>query len=128
MCEHCNDTTTNGGDGSDCVHWPVSRKSMRPASEKERCFYCQEPIGGNHKEDCVLVKKKVKVRMTVEYEVEVPNHWDAHRVEFHRNDGSWCASNAIDELQEMVDNGDCLCNRTEFEYLSDVGKPFLSED
>lgn len=59
-------------------------------------------------------RKTVIVRMTVEYPVDVPSDWEKYDIEFHRNEGSWCASNAIDELQEL---GDCICSYTEFAYV-----------
>ena len=105
----------------------VSLAAMRPASTKEECFYCQQPIGSPHKEDCVLIKKRVKVRMIVEYEVEVPNHWDQHMIEFHRNDGSWCADNALDELAEVAEKEGCLCHLARYEYISDTSEGFLHE-
>ena len=106
----------------------VTESAMRPASDKRQCFYCGQPIGGNHKPDCVLIKKRVKVRMTIEYFIEVPGSWDKDSVEFHRNEGSWCSQNAIEELQELVDSGDCLCDRMEYEALGGDSNQFLSED
>jgi hypothetical protein len=107
----------------------VTSKSMRPASNKEQCFYCKQKIGSHHNQDCVLINKKVKVRMIVEYEIEVPNHWDKEDIEFHRNDGSWCADNAIDELQEKFNNPDssCMCLHSKFEYLGENSEPFIYE-
>jgi hypothetical protein len=65
--------------------------------------------------------RTVIVRMTVEYPVEVPADWDSHMIEFHRNDSSWCASNALNELEELYgcENFDsCMCNgSTKFEYV-----------
>ena len=60
----------------------VTEKAKRPASKEQQCFYCQQPIGGRHKVDCVLVSKRVKIRMTVEYEIEVPADWDEDLIEF----------------------------------------------
>lgn len=111
----------------------VTPAAMRPGSSEERCFYCHQPIGAFHGPKCVLVKKRTTVRMTVEYEVEVPAHWDQHMVEFHRNDGTWCASNAVEELRVLVEKleedggGGCLCNQTHFHYLGGDSEPFLCE-
>lgn len=116
------------GGGTGVAFYPlVSRLAMRPASDKEECFYCHQPIGSEHHPDCVLIKKKVMVRMTVEYEVKVPAHWDKHMIEFHRNDGSWCADNALDELAEIGGGDGCLCHCTHFDYLGGDSAPFLSE-
>lgn len=106
----------------------VTRKAMRPASTAERCFYCQQPVGGCHDDDCVLVKKTVRVRMIVEYDVVVPSQWDKSAVEFHRNDGSWCADNAIRELEELAEKEGCLCHSTRYEYIGDTSGAYLAED
>jgi len=121
----------------------VTEKAMRPASDERRCFYCHQPIGGVHDDDCVLVCRKVYVRMEVIYPVEVPAFWDKDMVEFHRNESSWCKSNAVDELHElfcqppirslrdMLENPDaqCMCGSATFEYVEDVdGEVYLKED
>lgn len=107
----------------------VTPAAMRPGSSEERCFYCRQPIGAFHGPECVLVKKFVNVRMTVDYVIEVPANWDKHMIEFHRNDGTWCANNALDELAELTeeDEGTCMCSGTHFEYLGGDTEPFLDE-
>lgn len=105
----------------------VTESAMRPASKDRQCFYCQQPIGAHHKDDCVLVKKTVRVRMVVEYDIEVPAFWDSDLVESHRNEGSWCADNAIEELQKIQEIDGCLCHRTHFEHVSDAGGIYLEE-
>lgn len=104
----------------------VTEKAQRPANMNGKCFYCHQKIGDKHKVDCVLVKKKVKVKMKleVEYEVEVPADWDKDQIEFHRNEGSWCANNALEELENLEG---CLCDDAEFEYMEDTSTPFLGE-
>ena len=103
----------------------VTEKAQRPAKMDGTCFYCGVKIGGLHKTDCVLVKKNVKIRLTVEYDVSVPAFWDKDQIEFHRNLGSWCADNSLDELQAL--NG-CLCSYTHFEHIKDTtDKPYLEE-
>lgn len=106
----------------------VTEKSQRPAQKDlGKCFYCHQPIGSEHKSDCVLIMKKVKVRMTIEYEVEVPADWSKEMVEFHRNESSWCAGNAIAELESLGDGNECLCGVATFECLDDNGEAYLSE-
>lgn len=97
----------------------VTPDCERPNRMDGTCFYCYEPIGGLHKDDCVCFTKKVKVRAIIEYEIEVPNFWGKGNIEFHRNEGSWCSSNIIEEL-EALDKKDCLCGCTTFEFVSDV--------
>lgn len=117
----------SGGQKHNVVSFEVTGEAMRPASKNLECFYCQSPIGSNHKQDCVLVKKKVTVRMTVEYEIEVPAYWDKDDVEFHRNEGSWCADNAIDELSKYGGEDGCICPVAEFEYLGNDSDTYLGE-
>jgi hypothetical protein len=110
------------------MNYTVSILSKRPASDKEECFYCHEAIGSNHKADCVFIRKKVQLRMTVEFEAIVPNHWGKKMIEFHRNDGTYCADNDFRELIESAEKaGGCLCGITNYEYLKDVGQEFLDE-
>lgn len=65
--------------------------------------------------------------MIVEYDIEVPCDWDAYMVEFSRNDGTWCADNAIDELRKLSKSEGCLCGVTRYEYIRDTSEGYLSE-
>jgi hypothetical protein len=106
----------------------VSEDAMRPASDKKRCFYCQQAIGQEHKPDCVLIVKTVTVRMTVEYDIRVPHLWTKELIEYGRNKGTWCANNALDELREMSKHSClCFCGNTHFECINPDGAPFLKE-
>lgn len=105
----------------------VTKDAMRPASDQPQCFYCQRAIGNDHQSDCVLISKTVKVRAIIEYDVRVPSDWDKAQVEFHRNDGSWCADNMIGELEEAVEANHCLCGIVRFEMIKDSDEYFLHE-
>ena len=105
----------------------VTKKAMRPASTEPECFYCHQMIGDDHLGTCVLIQKTVVVRMIIDYEIRVPACWSAHDVEFHRNLGSWCANNAVDELDEMRKLPGCLCDAAHFQHIKDVSEAYLSE-
>ena len=111
------------------VRFTVTEAAMRPASSSPQCFYCQQAIGAEHKPTCVMINKKVKVRMTVEYEIEVPASWDQEQIEFHRNEGSWCSNNALAELEALFgdEGGQCMCDSTRFEYLGHESPAYLDE-
>jgi len=109
------------------MSFTVTAKAMRPASDKRECFYCHQAIGQDHLNDCVLIHRKATVRMIVEYEVEVPAHWTCGDVALHRNESGWCASNAIEELENETQINGCLCNRTKFECLNVFGERILDE-
>lgn len=105
----------------------VTEKAKRPAKPDENgCFYCQQPIGQPHKIDCVLVCRKVKVKLVIEYEIVVPAFWNEHDVEFHRNESSWCKSNLISELEE-VNKERCLCSIAKFEHIGNISEEYLRE-
>ncbi len=110
----------------------VTPAACRPVQTvKDRCFYCKQMIGSAHKAECVLVKKKVVVRLIMEYEVSVPADWAPDQIEFHRNESSWCADNLVDELAALAESQDgngCLCGCAKFAFVRDNGAPYLSED
>lgn len=106
----------------------VTESAMRPAAPGVReCFYCHMPVGTEHRAECVTVVRKAKVRMIVEYEIDVPASWGKDLVEFHRNEGSWCADNAIAELDKIHERDRCLCQAVRFECLEVFGEPTVSE-
>lgn len=81
------------------------------------CFYCPSLIGQPHADDCALYTKTVLVRMVVIYPIEVPNHWGREDIESHRNDGSWCGDNAINELTGLPE--DYVCQHSVFTLVED---------
>jgi hypothetical protein len=105
----------------------VTEKAMRPASSKRQCFYCYQPIGATHKDDCVLISKNVIIKFSINLEVRVPAHWDADMIEFHRNESSSCASNVLDEIAEIEKAHGCLCGAGEFSFVTETSKPYLRE-
>lgn len=106
----------------------VTAAAQRPARKDGTCFYCSAPIGAEHKADCVLVSKTVRVRLLLEYDVHVPAFWDAADVEFHRNDSSWCRDSLIAELEELAQAKGCLCRAgAKFVFVRETGPAFLDE-
>lgn len=107
----------------------VTPDAERPAGTAGRCFYCQREVGAKHDPACVLIKRRVRIRMTVEYEVDVPACWTDEDIEFHRNDGTWCANNALTELDALFgsEDGPCLCVAAKFAYVAEAGLPRLEE-
>ena len=106
----------------------VTEKAQRPARMDGTCFYCDRKIGEEHKNDCVLIKIKVKVRAVIEYETEMPAHWKKENFEFSRNDGTWCGSNVIGEIERYESkSGKCLCHAVHHDFIEIVSAPFLDE-
>lgn len=73
-----------------------------------------------------MPRKRFRIRATVEYEVSLPGVWDRAGVEFHRNEGTYCADSMLDELaaygrsERKSLRGSCLCGDVHFEVLSEV--------
>lgn len=118
---------------SDLEHQPagdqkfmVTENAMRPASPKRECFYCHRVIGLPHKDDCVLIQKKVKLRFIVEYETTVPDFWDKDQIEFHRNESSSCKNNDFRILEAMSENP-CMCEHAKIEFVESLSGPFVDE-
>ncbi len=108
----------------------VTENAKRPGSPNfHGCFYCRQAIGEKHLVSCVLIKKKVKVRMTVEFEMVEPANWSKDEMDFYWNDSSWCANNVLEILNEQfnTEGSPCLCNAAKFEYLGDASEPYSEE-
>ena len=99
--------------------WDVGAYSVRPAGKPDECFYCGAKIGEQHKPNCVIRKKTIVSRLTIDFVDSVPENWDKDVIDFHYNDSSWCASNILNRLEERS-NFRCLCDVASFEYLRDA--------
>jgi hypothetical protein len=72
-------------------------------------------------------RRTVRIRATVEYDLEVPADMSDRDIEFHRNEGTYCSDRLVTELQEQVategiaydEEGyrPCMCGVTTFEVL-----------
>ena len=58
--------------------------------------------------------RRVKVRMTVEFDKDFPADWSDDLIGFSLNESSWCASNVIEEIDAIEP---CLCAATKFELI-----------
>lgn len=99
----------------------VRPQDERPARRDGTCFYCGEPIGGTHKADCVIRTKTCVVNFTIQMVVPVPECWEKGIIEFHYNDGSWCADNLLTAIKNREANtGRCLCDITTASFVRDA--------
>lgn len=100
--------------------WTVGKEGIRPAGPPDRCLYCGEPEGRTHKPTCAVRERTVVVRMVVEYVVLVTESADQEMIEFHRNNGRWCANNALVELEHLAERVGCLCDHARFELVREA--------
>lgn len=101
-------------------NWEVKDYGIRPAGNPDECFYCGTKKGGTHKEDCVIRSRTIVMKMEVEMVLTAPEDWDEDMCNFHKNEGGWCATNIISELERMDNKMGCLCSVAEFEYLREA--------
>lgn len=101
-------------------NWIVGEYSIRPAGDPDKCFYCGVHKGGTHKPECVIRNRTVVLKMTIDLVVEVPEDWDKQTIEFNKNQGTWCASNILSELERLDGHAGCLCPFMEFEYIREA--------
>jgi hypothetical protein len=102
------------------THLVTKDHGPRPAGKADECFYCRRKIGDEHAPECVVRERTVVVRMTIEYVTKVPEHWDTDGIDFHYNDSSWCASNALNELAAINNRGVCVCGHAKFEFVREA--------
>ncbi len=106
------------------THTVTTTHGPRPAGPLDECFYCQAKVGTNHDLTCVFRSRTVVIRAIIEYVVDVPEHWTEDNILFHRNEGSWCASNCVEELKRLTDDSDendgCICDKVRFEFVRDA--------
>lgn len=103
-------------------NWPIVAENddgIRPNGSPDQCIYCQQKIGQPHRRDCVTISKIARVRYAFEIEVEIPHRWGKEEFEFHRNESSWCADNAFDDIEGHMGD-DCTCECFRAEFIEDV--------
>lgn len=114
----------------------IETDTVRPDDERPNrrdgtCFYCEEPIGGKHKPNCVIVGRSIVVKVTIDVVLSVPRNWTVETVDFHYNEGSWCADNLLQALGKWAEargaeeactsiGASCSCDSTDVEYLREA--------
>lgn len=93
---------------------PITNDGVRKDT-LDHYLYCRAytPEGEEHASDCVLRKRTVVLEMRVRYVAEVPADWTQDDILFHRNDGSFCLDNDLDQIagETSVKGAPCLCAR-----------------
>lgn len=104
----------------------VKDDDVRPARRDGTCFYCRQPIGAKHNEDCVILRRTVVVEanLSIPVKINVPRCWSPQDIEFHLNGSSSCRNNYTEEIIAALGamdsrSGSCLCDGPNWEYLED---------
>lgn len=112
----------------------VTERSEHPG-DKGKCTYCQQPIGEDHKDSCILVCKKVRYKFSIEFDELVPANWGMDEINFWwSGQGCHCVGNIIDIIKKIDDSEEegCLCGQVAMgnarvECLSVGEEGFLKE-
>lgn len=100
--------------------WVVGDKGIRPAGKTDECFYCSRKRGEQHKENCVIRCKTVVCELNFRVVRVVPEYWSKDDIEFHMNESSWCANNALRELGDLSKRVGCLCDFFKGKYIREA--------
>ena len=98
------------------THKVTAEHGPRPAGSPDKCFYCGESVGSDHKSECVCRNRTVVMKVTLELPCVRPESWLPYEIERHFNDSSWCQSN----LSGLIDDLRCLCGDAQFEYVREA--------
>lgn len=105
----------------------VDAEDSRPAGKPDECFYCLRKVGEEHTWECVIPTKRIRVRTTLEYEVEAPRSWENEFIEFHLAEKG-CLFNIARDIRlysdrlDAVHPNECVEDHPSFKVLG-PGKP-----
>lgn len=102
------------------THPVTAKHGPRPAGQPDECFYCSAAVGDHHDPNCVMRARTVVLRYSFNVVVAVPEHWTPEQVEFHRNDSSWCADNAIHAEFTQRREDACWCPDFRAKYVREA--------
>lgn len=127
-------------------NWPLVNPNddgIRHAGRPDECLYCRSRIGQPHGAECVMVTKRIEMRVTATmptgetvvglWQLDEPFSWTRENSEFHKNESTWCANNMLDDLGDVVwdagaadpsawlksqdESDECLCRALEFKFV-----------
>lgn len=97
---------------------------VRPGGKQDRCFYCQQPLGTPHKDDCVCRSKTVMLDVRVRLVRSVPASWSSGNILFHCNESGSCCNNILDDIDALSERLDahewCMCPHIEVTGVRDA--------
>ena len=89
------------------------------------CFYCNRRIGEEHAWTCVIPRRRVRLRATIEYEADVPRSWDEGTITFVKNEKG-CLGNTLQDIElyrERIDRehpNECVVKHPPVEFLGEA--------
>lgn len=109
------------------THQVTAENGPRPAGRDDECFYCHQPIGMNHAPDCVCRKRTIKLKLTTEVVIDVPEYWDESNINFYYNESSHCTDNVLHRLvkrygldTDELSEHECSCFVSNIEFVGEA--------
>lgn len=100
--------------------WLVVQEDIVPADPPDKCVYCGQPIGVEHRADCVCRERTVVVELRAQFIQKIPECWDKEMFYFAQNESRWCLNNALYELDDLAEYAGCLCPFGEISYIREA--------
>lgn len=98
-------------------NWPVGDYAVRPVSADEQvCAYCQQPLGEQHAEGCVIRRRTVIVELRMQFVRLVTESDTEENINFWLNEGTRCADNTIEELYRRTQHWEHMTPAESDEY------------
>lgn len=97
----------------------VTTQAMRPRSMDDTCFYCRSRVGNNHKSNCVLIQRPVKIAL--ELKLSVPANYSEEDIDYYFGEG-----NGRQQIAKFFDNDDWEADNL-YLITNSMGEPFLEE-
>lgn len=112
------------------THKVTLENGPRPAGRPDYCFYCNEPIGNDHRPDCVCRKRTIVLELKTEVVIDVPEHWHESMIDFYYNESSHCTDNLLQLLVKrysLTGDGEpgpypCSCGNSECRYVGEASE------
>lgn len=101
----------------------VGEDAVRPARPDGTCFYCRKPLGELHSDGCMMRRRSVVMRFSVDLVISAPVDQDGEALNFRYNEGTWCADNLMAYLDELMQRtNDCLCSHVSAQYIREANE------
>ena len=112
------------------TRWEVSKEDTREHSGHPHagthCLYCDAPLGGRHKNECVVPTRQVELTVVLTISEPFPVSFTTETIEFSLNEGSQCADFLMETLQKIIEQRGCLCRDVKFYYAGETKDVALS--
>ena len=87
--------------------WPLVQPKdfgIRPAGLIDACFFCKQQVGAEHRHDCIVLDKKVRVSVLIQMDLRVPYVYGPANLEYLYNEGMYPVDAVRHLFRDLPDN------------------------